>query len=349
MDIHQIFMHRCLQLAALGRGNVSPNPMVGAVLVHEGRIIGEGFHQRIGGPHAEVNAIASVAEQDKKYIPSSTLYVSLEPCNHFGKTPPCSDLILHSGIKKVVIGSLDPFEKVNGTGYMKLKAAGVDVMVGILEKEAKQLNARFFCNQLHHRPYIILKWAQTSNGVISADKREPMKISCELTNRMVHKWRSEEDAIAVGINTVISDDPQLNNRKWTGKSPVRVVFDPNGKMPAQSKVLQGNQKTIVFTHEEYESTEFVEYVQVGRNEDWLSQVLSILFQKGIGSLLVEGGAITHQRFIDAGLWDEARVIVSEKEYLSKNNDCVYAPQLKSENLIAEARIGTDVIRYYQNK
>lgn len=348
MDNHRIFMQRCLELAARGRGNVSPNPMVGAVLVHEDRIIGEGFHGHFGGPHAEVNAINAVSDADKKWIPDSTMYVSLEPCNHFGKTPPCSDLILKTGIKKVVIATLDPYIKVNGSGYSKLKEVGIEVTLGVMENEARKLNARFFCNQEAKRPYIILKWAQTQNGIISAEEGKPLKISCDLTNRLVHKWRSEEDAIAVGVNTLITDDPLLNNRLWTGKQPVRVLFDLHGRAPQKSKVLHGEGKTIVVSGNQNQNRDNVEYLNVEQENYDLKQILHLLYQKGIGSMLVEGGAITHRHFIGTDLWDEARVIISDNEYEPDTDTCIKAPSLKNEIKIGENRLGTDTLFEFHN-
>lgn len=346
MEFHDEFMRRCLQLAELGRGFVSPNPMVGAVLVFEGRIIGEGYHQQLGGPHAEVNAISSVAPADQNLISEATLYVSLEPCNHHGKTPPCSDLILTMGIQKVVIATLDPFIKVNGSGYTKLKNAGVEVVIGVLEEEAIKINNRFFCNQKERRPYIVLKWAQTQNGLLSAENGMPLKISSNLTNRLVHKWRSEEDGICVGLNTVRKDDPQLNNRLWSGKDPIRIVFDPEGRLPDTSKVLQGVQKTIVFSHVKQEKRGHVEFVLLERNAQWMQQALEILLEKGVGSLLVEGGAITHKHFIETGMWDEARIIVSDFIYQTDAHNCTLAPTLKNEKLTKTYRLGTDQINYY---
>lgn len=349
MDNHEIFMHRCLQLAEKGRGCVSPNPMVGAVLVHEGRIIGEGFHECFGGPHAEVNAINAVSEEDKNWISDSILYVSLEPCNHFGKTPPCSDLILKSGIKKVVIATLDPFIKVNGSGYAKLLDFGVDVKVGVLENEARKLNARFFCNQEAMRPFIILKWAQTSNGLISAENGKPLKISCDLTNRLVHKWRSEEDAIAVGVNTILTDDPMLNNRLWSGKQPIKVIFDLNGRAVLNSKVFHSDVKTIVISNKQKVNHDAVEYLKLEKEEMNLFHILQRLYQKGIGSMLVEGGAITHKQFIESGLWDEARVIVSDNAYQTDPDNCTKAPKLRNEIKFREIRLATDTVFEYHNE
>src|SRR5258706_3862500 len=253
-------MRRCLELATLGAGNVAPNPMVGAVLVYHGRIIGEGYHQKYGEAHAEPNSIASVKEEDRKLISQSTMYVSLEPCVHFGKTPPCADLIIKHKIPKVVIGCRDPFKEVNGRGIEKLKAAGVETEPGVLEKECKELNKRFFTFHTKHRPYIILKWAQTANGFIATSPQTPLQrrgafeesankrllISNEYSNRLVHKWRSEEAAILVGTNTALKDDPQLTTRLWTGNNPVRMVIDMDLKLPSSLKLFDDEVSTIIF-------------------------------------------------------------------------------------------------------
>src|SRR5258706_6298419 len=239
-------MRRCLELATLGAGNVAPNPMVGAVLVYHGRIIGEGYHQKYGEAHAEPNSIASVKEEDRKLISQSTMYVSLEPCVHFGKTPPCADLIIKHKIPKVVIGCRDPFKEVNGRGIEKLKAAGVETEPGVLEKECKELNKRFFTFHTKHRPYIILKWAQTANGKMSGQGRDRLYISNEFTNRLVHKWRSEEAAILVGTNTALLDDPQLTTRLWTGNNLVRMVIDMDLKLPSSLRLFDDEASTIIF-------------------------------------------------------------------------------------------------------
>ena len=239
-------MERCLQLAKLGAGHVAPNPMVGSVLVYENRIIGEGYHRKYGEAHAEVNCIASIDDQDIQFIERSTLYVSLEPCAHYGKTPPCSDLIIRKKIPRVLIGCRDPFKEVNGKGIEKLEAAGVNVVTGILEKNCKELNRRFFIFHTKKRPYIILKWAQTSDKKIAVNSDKPLKISNEFTNRLVHKWRSEEAAILVGTNTALADDPLLTNRLWSGKNPVRLVIDKELKLPAGAKIFNIDAPTVVF-------------------------------------------------------------------------------------------------------
>jgi diaminohydroxyphosphoribosylaminopyrimidine deaminase/5-amino-6-(5-phosphoribosylamino)uracil reductase len=239
-------MKRCLDLAMQGCGSVAPNPMVGAVLVYSNKIIGEGYHQQYGGPHAEVNCINSVLAENKKFIPNSTLYVSLEPCNHHGKTPPCSDLIIQHKIPELVIGCKDPFELVNGTGIEKLKKAGVNIHPFLLEKEAVELNKRFFHFHQKKRPYIILKWAQTDDGFIALPKGIPLKISNEITDQLVHRWRSEEAAIIVGTNTAINDNPSLTNRLWGGANPIRIIIDKNLKVPTDHKIYDQSSVTYIF-------------------------------------------------------------------------------------------------------
>ncbi|HXR82436.1 MAG TPA: bifunctional diaminohydroxyphosphoribosylaminopyrimidine deaminase/5-amino-6-(5-phosphoribosylamino)uracil reductase RibD, partial [Saprospiraceae bacterium] len=307
---HEIYMHRCLQLAALGAGHVAPNPMVGAVLVHDGRIIGEGYHREFGKAHAEVNCIESVAGADKHLIPDSTLYVNLEPCAHFGKTPPCTDLIIKNNIPNVVVGTVDPFEQVDGTGIERLRQAGVEVITGILETECKNLNRRFFMFQTKHRPFIILKWAQTADNKIAGIGDKRLLISGEVTNRLVHKWRSEEAAILVGTNTALSDDPQLNNRLWTGKNPTRLVVDMDLKLPPASRIFNTDAPTIVFNLKK-NTVEFSEdlhdgsnYYQVTDDVSVVHQVLNGCYQLNIQSVLVEGGRKLLQSFIDENMWDE---------------------------------------------
>jgi len=318
-------MHRCLELAGHGSGYVSPNPMVGAVLVHSGRIIGEGYHRQYGQAHAEVNCIDSVPETDQKLIGESTLYVSLEPCAHFGKTPPCADLIIRHKIPKCVVGCRDPFKEVDGKGIEKLQMAGVHVEAGVLEKECKDLNKRFFTFHTQHRPYIILKWAQTYDGFIAAslnpqdggifedsdDKKNVRKrllISNEYSNRLVHKWRSEEASIIVGTNTALLDDPELTTRLWTGKSPVRIVLDMKLRLPSSLKMFNDTVQTIVFNSIKQEEKANLLYYQLNKNENVVHQIADALYKLNIQSVLVEGGAKLLQSFIDENLWDEARVI-----------------------------------------
>lgn len=286
-------MSRCIALAKLGAGNVSTNPMVGAVVVHNGKIIGEGYHRKCGGPHAEVNAINSV--KDQTLLKESEIYVSLEPCAHFGKTPPCADLIIEKKIKKVYVGCLDPFSKVDGKGIQKLRAAGVEVVVGVLEKECQELNRRFFTSVNLKRPYVILKWAQSIDGYIDKDCK-PVRISNHQTEILNHKWRSEEDAILVGYNTALRDNPSLTNRLWAGKNPLRVVLDRDGLLPKNLKIFDDSARTVVLDF---------------HGDDMPHNVLSALNEMKVQSLIIEGGASTHRKFIEAGLWDEARIFVAD--------------------------------------
>jgi diaminohydroxyphosphoribosylaminopyrimidine deaminase / 5-amino-6-(5-phosphoribosylamino)uracil reductase len=328
-------MHRCLELAGHGSGYVSPNPMVGAVLVHSGRIIGEGYHQRYGQAHAEVNCIDSVSETDRKLIGESTLYVSLEPCAHFGKTPPCADLIIKHKIPKCVVGCRDPFKEVDGKGIEKLRAAGVNVDVGVLEKECKELNKRFFTFHTEYRPYIILKWAQTGDGFIAAPLnplrgktfddsddtkviQERLFISNEYSNRLVHKWRSEEASILVGTNTALLDDPELTTRLWTGPSPVRIVLDMKPRLPSSLKMFNDTAQTIIFNSIKQEEKANLLYYQLNTKDNVVRQIADALYKLNIQSVLVEGGAELLQSFIDENLWDEARVITNTQLTIATN-------------------------------
>ncbi len=283
-------MRRCIQLARCGCEGAAPNPMVGAVIVCEGRIIGEGYHRRCGGPHAEVNAIASVRAQDM--LERSTLYVSLEPCAHYGKTPPCADLIVSRHIPRVVIGCQDPFAKVNGLGIRKLQDAGVEVRVGVLEQECVGLNRRFMTFHRKHRPWVTLKWAQSADGYIDACRasHEPAaRLSSPYTQVLAHRMRAQDMAILVGTDTVIRDNPALTNRLWPGGSPLRLTIDRHGRIPGNARMLDGSVPAHVY------------------HEETIAQILADLYLRGVQSLLVEGGAKLLQSFLDEGLWDEARV------------------------------------------
>ena len=281
--------------------------MVGAVIVHNGRIIGEGYHIRCGQAHAEVNAIRSV--KDQTLLKHSTIYVSLEPCSHYGKTPPCADLIIEKQIPRIVIGCQDPFSEVAGRGIQKLRNAGREVIVGVLEKECRDLIRRFITFNTLRRPYIILKWAESSDGFIDINRSEghPVMLSTSLTSMLVHKKRSESDAIMVGSRTALLDNPSLTVRHWAGRSPVRVVLDRTLKLPVGSHLLDGAVPTLVFTAVEVESRPNVEYVQIDFGQEVLSQVLQYLYGQNLNSLMVEGGAELLESFLDAGLWDEAWV------------------------------------------
>ena len=282
-------MHRCLQLARRGAGYVAPNPMVGAVVVCDGRIIGEGYHRHFGGPHAEPNAIRAVA--DPELLHRSTLYVSLEPCSHYGKTPPCADLIVSCGIPRVVVGMLDPNPQVAGRGIRKLQAAGIEVVTGVLEAECRELNKHFLTFHEQHRPYVSLKWAQTADGFIDRLRTDghPTVLSSPLTAMLVHKMRAEHAAILVGTDTARLDNPSLNVRHWYGPAPVRVTIDRHHRLPQDLHLFDGSSPTLVYTRES------------------LEEILADLYDRQLQSLLVEGGSRLHQSFIDAGLWDEIMV------------------------------------------
>jgi diaminohydroxyphosphoribosylaminopyrimidine deaminase/5-amino-6-(5-phosphoribosylamino)uracil reductase len=334
-------MSRCFQLARQAAGYTAPNPMVGAVLVHQGRIIGEGFHRQYGGPHAEVNCIDSVLPDDRVLIPESTMYVSLEPCAHHGKTPPCADLLIKEQVPHVVIGCRDPFVAVDGKGIDKLKAAGIKVELGILEPEAVEVNKRFFTFHQHHRPYIVLKWAQTADGKIANEDYSRLHISNELTNRLVHKWRSEEATILVGTNTALFDDPQLTTRNWSGKDPVRLVVDMDLRLPSTLKLFDGSVKTIVFNALRHEEKDNLSYYQVTKDVSVVYQIANTLYQLNILSVMIEGGAQLLQSFIDEGYWDEARIITNTQFHAGAG---IAAPELGAATLVQTEQITTDTIQ-----
>ncbi len=339
-------MSRCLQLAQNALPSAMPNPAVGAVLVVNDRIIGEGFTSAYGGPHAEVNAIA--ASMGDKLLKKATLYVSLEPCSHFGKTPPCSDLIIAKGIKKVVVGTVDPFAEVAGRGIQKLMNAGCEVTVGILEKECRALNRRFFCFHQKKRPYIILKWAETANGFVAPTfaerkKREPVWITNPYSRQLVHKWRTEEAAILVGTTTVIEDDPQLTSRSWKGKNPKRIVLDRSGKIPVESSIFNALAETVVLTENPKTDAKNIRYVSVKFDENLPNQICELLYKEGLQSVIVEGGTKTLQSFIDAGLWDEACVFIGQKCF--KNG--LKAPEINGV-LICEKTILEDRLQIWES-
>ena len=306
------YMSRCLQLAQYGVGYVAPNPMVGAVLVYDDRIIGEGYHHHFGEAHAEPNAINSVKQPE--LLQDATLYVSLEPCSHYGKTPPCADLIVNSGISRVVIGTLDPNPKVSGRGVEVLQEAGIEVLVGVMEKECRELNKRFFIFQEQKRPYILLKWAQTQDGFMDRKRRDntesPLQISNTITKQMTHKMRSENQAILVGVNTVLLDNPSLTVRDWTGKSPVRIAIDRQGRIPTNFNLMDGSVRTIIFTEILRKNEHNLEFIKINFDEHALPNILQNLFEQNIHSFMVEGGASILNIFIEAGLWDEANIEVS---------------------------------------
>jgi diaminohydroxyphosphoribosylaminopyrimidine deaminase/5-amino-6-(5-phosphoribosylamino)uracil reductase len=311
MPDHEIYMQRCLELAALGIGNVNPNPMVGAVIVHDGKIIGEGYHRQYGQAHAEVNAANAVLSKypdAEQLLQNSTIYVSLEPCAHYGKTPPCADLIIKHRIPKVVVGCRDPFDQVNGKGIDKLQAAGVEVISGVLEEECQWLNRRFFTRVQKKRPYVILKWAQTADGFFAPEEKKQFWITGEESRRLVHKWRGEEDAILVGKNTVAIDNPQLNTRLWPGKSPKRVVIDRRLELSNDLNIYDQSVETIVFNEVKTDIEGKIKYIALEDFERFVPQyILFQLYLQDIQSVIIEGGAKTLESFIEAGLWDEARI------------------------------------------
>lgn len=338
-------MQRALELAAKAGGYTAPNPLVGAVLVHDENIIGEGFHKLYGQPHAEVNCINSVPDDKKHLISSSTMYVTLEPCAHFGKTPPCADLIVRSKIPEVVIGTHDPFAQVDGKGIDKLLAAGISVQTGILEKECKRLNKRFFTFHTLKRPYVTLKWAQTINGKIGVENSR-LIITHPVTNRLVHKWRSEEMSIMVGTNTALKDDPLLTNRYYGELQPIRIVLDKNLVLPASLKLFDQSSKTIVLNTVKTEENGNLKYQHIDHPEMTISAILDKLYQLNIQSVFVEGGPKLLQSFINSGLWDEARVITNEKLYV---NDGIAAPQLRHAILQQQEVVSNDHIFYYHRQ
>ncbi|MFH6968456.1 bifunctional diaminohydroxyphosphoribosylaminopyrimidine deaminase/5-amino-6-(5-phosphoribosylamino)uracil reductase RibD [Flavobacterium sp. FlaQc-28] len=347
MNIHEKYIRRCIELAKNGFGTTYPNPMVGSVIVYNNTIIGEGWHKKAGEPHAEVNAVRSV--KDKSLLKKATIYVSLEPCSHFGKTPPCCDLIIENKIPNVVVGTVDPNEKVAGNGIRKLVEAGANVVVGILEDECNELNKRFFTFHQKKRPYIILKWAESLDGYLAPEKetnqeRRPVWITNTFSRQLVHKWRSEEQAILVGTQTVIDDNPKLNVRDWFGNNPVRVVLDQNNRISKDSFVFDGSVKTIIFTKSDNTiSTENILFEKIEFNKNTIENVLTVLYQHQIQSVIIEGGKQTLQSFIDKNIWDEARVFIGKNTFEKGTK----APELKKKNE-AKTYIQNNELIYIRN-
>jgi len=343
MKIHdhhadEVFMRRALELALLGMGSVSPNPMVGCVIVHDGKIVGEGWHKQYGEAHAEVNAIASIA--DKSLLKECTVYVNLEPCSHFGKTPPCADLLIDHCVKKVVVANLDSNPLVASEGVKKLRTAGIEVVTGILEKEGRELNKSFFTSMEKQRPYIVLKWAETSDGFIARENFDSKWISNEYSRQLVHKWRTENDAVLVGTKTAFHDNPELNVRDWSGRNPVRIVLDRFLRLSEKLHVFDHKQKTLCYNVLKHEEHNNLSRVRIGE-ENFIGEVVKDLVKQKIQSMMVEGGATTLQLFIDAGLWDEARVFVSDKDF----GKGIKAPTL-SGNLMHQESVFNDTLRIY---
>jgi diaminohydroxyphosphoribosylaminopyrimidine deaminase/5-amino-6-(5-phosphoribosylamino)uracil reductase len=310
----EIYHQRCLELAQKGLGLVAPNPMVGSVVVFEDRIIGEGYHAIFGGPHAEVTAINSV--KDKSKLKKATLYVNLEPCTHFGKTPPCIDLIIKNKIPRVVIGQRDPYIEVAGKGIEKLISEGIEVHVGFLENECRYLNKRFLTFHEKKRPYVILKWAETNDGYIdykrnSVSDSQPVWITDEVIRPLIHKWRSEEQAILVGTNTALLDNPKLTVREWAGKSPLRMVLDRHLRLPDNLNLFNKSQPTVVFTEKKSKNSTNLEF-HIIDFQNLIDEIFNFCYVRKIQSILVEGGAQLINTFIQNGKWDEARVFKSDK-------------------------------------
>lgn len=341
MKTHEYFIHKCISLARKGALDVSPNPMVGCVIVNDGEIIGEGYHKEFGKNHAEVNAINSV--RDKSALRNSILYVNLEPCCHHGKTPPCTDLIIKNNIQKVVIGCKDTFSKVSGKGIKKLKDNSVDVIYGVLEKDCVELNKRFFCYHIKKRPYIILKWAKSKDNFIAPINQEkPFWMTSEKSKKLVHSWRAEEDAILVGRKTVVADNPFLTVRTSKGKNPKRIIIDKELLLDIKSNVFDDQADTIVFNNIKSAIIDKTTYLKAdfnNLNEDILNQ----LYNRNILSLIVEGGAITINSFIATNLYDEIRVFTADK--LLKNG--VNSPELPDINLIETSIINNDKLEIYK--
>jgi len=341
---HEPFINRCLELAAYGSGNTAPNPLVGAVIVHEGRIIGEGFHRKHGEPHAEVNAVNSV--ENKELLPKSTIYVSLEPCSHYGKTPPCAELILKYKIPQVVICNLDPHEKVAGKGIKLLTDNGVSVISKVLEKKGNWLNRRFFTYHKQKRPYIILKWAENQNGLMDRSRYIDQKginwITSPETKSMVHKWRAEEQAILVGANTVLNDSPKLNTRLAEGRDPLRCVIDLNSKIGSNNHFFDPEIPTVIYTLKDIKIKN-AEIVKLKDSTSILRQVLSDLHERNILSVIIEGGAFTLNSFIAENLWDEARILIGQNQWKKG----LKSPSLNGE-LLESITIGVDKLKIIRN-
>lgn len=342
----KIFMQRCLQLAKNGFGYTYPNPMVGCVIVHKGIIIGEGFHKKSGEAHAEVNAVNSV--KNKELLKQSTLYVNLEPCAHQGKTPACSRMIIEKEIPRVVIGCTDSFEKVSGKGTEMLKNAGVDVRVGVLEKEAREINKRFFTFHEKKRPYIILKWARTTDGFIDFERKattpiKPNWITDEYARMPVHKWRTEEQSIMIATNTAEKDNPRLNVRDWAGNQPVRIVIDRNLRLNLDLNLFDGSQKTIVFTEKDKKDINNINYIKISFEDDFYNNFLKVLYEKDIQSVFIEGGALFLQNLIDKNYWDEIREFVGDVKFFKG----IKAPFI-SLNPTEKINISGGKLFYYRN-
>jgi len=347
MNQNELFMQRCLDLALLGSGKTSPNPMVGAVVVHDGQIIGEGFTSPFGGAHAEVNAIQQVISKhgeakSHELFKNSQIYVSLEPCAHFGKTPPCVDLIIQKRFEKVIIACQDPFAKVNGLGIKKLIDAGIPIELGILEEQAKWLNRRFFTKLKEFRPYVILKWAQTKDGFFSPLDGQQKWITNKASKQLVHKWRSEEDAILVGKTTTFADNPNLTVREWKGRNPKRIVIDKNLDITHDFNIMDQSVETIVFNSIKTDWSANLKFIELENFDLYLpQQILYQLYLMDIQSIIIEGGKKTLDQFISSGLWDEARIFSSNVNWGEGMN----APTINGV-LHSQQMVGSDQLKIY---
>ncbi len=347
MNLDEQYMQRCLYLAKQGVGQVSPNPLVGSVVVYQGKIIGEGYHKKCGEAHAEVNAIASV--KDQSLLKEATLYVNLEPCSHFGKTPPCSNLIVKKGIKRVVIGMKDPNPLVAGKSIERLKANGINVTSGVLEKQAIELNRRFITFITQHRPYVILKWAETKDGFIDVlrpmDENQPPRwITNKFCKQLVHKWRSEEDAFMIGKHTAIKDNPQLTVREWSGRNPKRIITDYDNNLPHDLSVFDKSAESIVLNGVENKTIENIKHLKISSRTENISEILHLLYEENVQSLVVEGGSELFKHFINKALWDEARIFTGNHYFRSG----IKAPDVKGVEL-SKHKFGNSTLQIIRKK
>jgi diaminohydroxyphosphoribosylaminopyrimidine deaminase/5-amino-6-(5-phosphoribosylamino)uracil reductase len=350
MNTDELYMQQCIELAANGFGNVAPNPMTGSVIVHDEKIIGEGFHQQFGKEHAEVNAINAVIkkygeEKANELLQHAILYVNLEPCSHHGKTPPCADLIIENKIPSVVIGTSDTSSNVNGKGITRLKEAGCELKVGVLEKECRELNIRFYTYHEKQRPYIILKYAQSADGIIASENINESNrwISNEYSRKLLHKWRSEEQAVMIGTNTAMIDNPSLTVREWKGKNPTRIVIDKELKLKSDLKIFDGSAPTIIFNSAKTSFQNNLEFMEIDFGKNIHQHMLNHLHKKNIQSVIIEGGTKLLQSFIDEKLWDEARIFISDK-FIGGGTK---APLIAGEK-INETQIVNDRLIYLKN-
>ena len=337
---HEIYIKRCIELARKALGKTYPNPLVGSVIVHKGEIIGEGFHEKAGENHAEINAINSV--ENKELLKESTIYVSLEPCSHFGKTPPCANKIIETGFKKVVIGTLDSHEKVNGKGKQLLEHAGIEVVSSVLEKEAQELNKRFFTFHRKERPFIILKWAESADRFLDKDFK-PTQIGNALTKQVVHKLRSEEHAILVGTNTALTDNPSLTMREIAGRNPVRILIDFDLKVPENFNIYNTEAPTLVFNAIKDAEENNIKFIKIEK-ENFIENLMIKLYEKQIQSVIVEGGSFTLQQFIHSGIWDEAVIIKNQNLNCANGTP---APELESKNFDTQ-HFRDNIIEFHKN-